>query len=75
MSPNYQYVAENIKSLRRKNGNLTQEELAKMTGIDRRQLGRYESGQVCGYDKIIKIAAALNVKPGVLLENNQENSP
>lgn len=74
MSPNYQYVAENIKSLRRKNG-ITKIVLAEMTGIDRRQLGRYESGQVCGYDKIIEIAEALNVKPGVLFENNQENSP
>lgn len=35
----------------RKAAGISQARLAELTGIDQRQISRYEHGQICGYDK------------------------
>jgi transcriptional regulator with XRE-family HTH domain len=59
-------IAENLRKARERSG-LTQTELAEKTGIDQRQISRYENGQICKYDKLVLIAEALNISPSNLL--------
>ena len=47
---------------------LSQQDVADRAGIDRVQYNRYELGKVMpGWDKILKIAAVLEVDPGALI--------
>lgn len=61
-------INKNIHDLRIKNG-LTLQELAKRIGTSKQTIQRYETGEIANipYDKILKIAKALNVSPQALM--------
>ena len=67
-------LQENIKRLRKAKG-LTLEELGERIGTTRQTVCRYESGNIPGipYDKIVKIAEVLGVRPEELM--GWESSP
>lgn len=71
-----QIVANNIKQLRTEK-NLSQTEAAKMTGISSAYWGYLEKGERNpGLDVIEKISQAFNIRPYILLmENDTKNSP
>ena len=61
-------IAQNIKSLRKKH-QITQDELANLTGINRVTIARYESCQLTmSIDKLLTIAKVLEVTPNDLLD-------
>jgi len=60
-------TANNIRQARRL-ANLTQTELAEKSGIDQRQISRYEQGQDMAVSSLIRIARALGIEPGELLK-------
>lgn len=61
-------VGENIRSMRNSE-NLSQQELASLSGIERSQLSRIENGQVdIQLSTISKIATNLNTTPDILLK-------
>lgn len=60
-------LSENIKRLR-KEAKMTQDDLADEAGVNRVTLSKYESGEVApGAKVIMRLAAALHVRPDVLL--------
>lgn len=67
-------LQENLKRLRKAKG-LTLEELGARIGTTRQTVCRYESGNIPGipYDKIVKIAEVLGVRPEELM--GWENIP
>lgn len=60
-------VGQRIRD-RRKKLRKSLNEMSETVGIHYRQYARYEKGQVCRYDTLIKIAKGLGVKPGQLLD-------
>ena len=66
-------LAEKLISLRKKE-KLTQEDLAKATGLDRTTIVRYENGKTYPRtrEKYVALANALNVDVSFLLTNNEE---
>lgn len=59
----YGVIADNIIRLR---GKMSQEELAKKAGVARGTIIKAESGKGCGLAALLKIAEALDAKPGDL---------
>lgn len=58
----------NLRRLRRREG-LSQEQLAARASLHRTEIGRLESGErVCRIDTLIRLAGAMSVPPGELLE-------
>jgi len=54
-------VGNNLKAIRKTRG-YTQEELARLSGVARINIARYETGEVKpGADNLVKLAAALSV--------------
>ena len=65
-------ISKNLKQLRKK-CNMTQDELALCTGIDRVTITRCERCQrSMSLEKLLKIAKALEVSPNDLLEGWQQ---
>lgn len=65
-------VANNLKKLRKKHG-LTQDELARLTGIDRVSIAKYETCQrVMHIEKLLLIAKVLGETPNTVLEGWEE---
>ncbi len=66
---------EHIKEYRKRAG-MTLEEVAKLVGVSRQTIQRYESGVISNIpsDKIEKIALALGVKPSTLMGWNEPKS-
>ena len=65
-------LSEKIKYLRTQL-NLSQEELAKKMGLDRKQINRYEKNAVKpSIDTIVKLADAFKVRIDFLLRENEE---
>ena len=63
--------SEKLKKLRRKNG-ITQEDLAKIIGLDRSSIGKYESSNVLpSPDVLIKMAEIFNVSVDYLIRENK----
>jgi len=59
---------------RRRELDLTLEEIAKRVGISRQTMSRYETGVISvPLDRLVLIAEALRVSPGELLESGQIN--
>jgi len=59
--------AENLKEVRQYQVRITQEELAKRSGIDQNSIARYETGGTTpGFDKVVALATALGVTPNDL---------
>lgn len=62
-------LATNLRTVRKERG-ITQEELAKITCIDRSQIAKYESGErLMGIDKLLCIAKTLKVSPSAILKD------
>jgi transcriptional regulator with XRE-family HTH domain len=58
----------NLRRLRRREG-LSQEQLAERASLHRTEIGRLEHGErVCRIDTLIRLAGAMAVPPGELLE-------
>ena len=59
----------------RKNKNLSQNDLANITGLSKRQLQHYEQGSCiidgAGLDKLVPLALALECKISDILEDSQ----
>jgi transcriptional regulator with XRE-family HTH domain len=63
-------LADNVKRFRQEQS-LSQETLANMAGIEYSQISRIERGIInTSVSVIFAIAAALNIKPSQLLEDN-----
>jgi transcriptional regulator with XRE-family HTH domain len=59
---------ENLRQVRRREG-LSQEQLAARASLHRTEVGRLESGErVCRIDTLIRLAGAMAVQPGGLLD-------
>jgi transcriptional regulator with XRE-family HTH domain len=59
---------ENLRRVRRREG-LSQEQLAVRASLHRTEVGRLESGErVCRIDTLIRLAGAMAVPPGDLLD-------
>ena len=59
--------AENLKEIRVYQVRITQEELAKRSGIDQNSIARYETGGTTpGFDKVVALASAMGVTPNDL---------
>jgi len=70
-----QYVAAHVKALRARRG-LTQEGLAEVAEIDLRFLQKIETGKTnLSLDVLLRLSAALQVKPGVLLRKTAFMKP
>ena len=64
-------LGERIRNLR-KSKNITQEELAKMIGVKRSVISKYENGSVnISTNNLLEISKALEVDPSVLLDWNR----
>ncbi|MCL1077282.1 XRE family transcriptional regulator [Parashewanella spongiae] len=67
MSEPKQVFAENVRALR-KQQNISQDKLSKLTDIDRSYIGRIDRGEVnISLDKLYEIAKALKCQPVDLL--------
>lgn len=67
-------ISENIRYYRLLN-KMTQSDLAKLVGVDRSVIQRYESGVIAvPYERIISIANALNLSPTKLMGFDDENT-
>lgn len=62
-----------IKELREKQG-LSQEQLAEKAGVAQSTIHYIENGNNPRTETLIKIAAALGVKPGELLDNRMDRA-
>lgn len=53
----------------RKLAGLSQNDLARLSGVDKSQISRVENGKrdLCRYDMVLKVAAALHIEPDELL--------
>jgi transcriptional regulator with XRE-family HTH domain len=61
-------AGSNLRRLRRREG-LSQEQLAERASLHRTEIGRLEHGErLCRIDTLIRLAGALAVPPGELLE-------
>ena len=66
-----QFIGSKIRSMRQLE-NISQEQLALLTGIDRSYLGRIERGEVnLTVEKIYEIASVLKISPKELLPCDQ----
>jgi transcriptional regulator with XRE-family HTH domain len=63
-------ISQNIKSARTASG-LTQEALARKLDVSLMTISRWENGATPTADKIVPIAAALNVSPAEILSETQ----
>jgi transcriptional regulator with XRE-family HTH domain len=60
--------AENLRRVRRREG-LSQEQLAAGASLHRTEVGKLErAGRICRIDTLIRLAGAMAVPPGELLE-------
>lgn len=67
-SPAAAFIGQHIVSGRQKLG-LTQDELAVISGIDSSNIRSYENGRAMpSVHSVVRIAIALNVEPGALLD-------
>jgi len=64
-------IADNIKRLR---GRMSQKELAKKAGIGKSTVNAIEQGRAISLEKLLKIAAALNVHPGDLFLSEEDKT-
>jgi transcriptional regulator with XRE-family HTH domain len=63
-----QRFGENLRRVRRREG-LSQEQLAMRASLHRTEVGKLEhAGRVCRIDTLIRLAGAMAVPPGELLE-------
>jgi transcriptional regulator with XRE-family HTH domain len=63
-----QRLGENLRRARRRE-DLSQEELARRASLHRTEIGKLEHGErVCRIDTLIRLAGAMAVPPGELLE-------
>ena len=65
---NENILGSNIRKIRNEKG-LTQEELGKAAKVGKTTIHKYETGEIPNipYDRIVRIAKALNVHPGTLM--------
>ena len=68
-------INEKIRSLR-KQKDMTLEDVAKLVGVSRQTIQRYESGVISNipYDNIVLLAKAFGVHPGVLMGWNESQA-
>jgi transcriptional regulator with XRE-family HTH domain len=60
--------AENLRRIRRREG-LSQEQLAVRTSLHRTEVGKLErAGRLCRIDTLIRLAGAMAIPPGELLD-------
>jgi transcriptional regulator with XRE-family HTH domain len=68
-------IAANVRRCRAKLG-LTQENLGEVTGFDIRFIQRLERGRInFSIETLVRLAAALEVPPGLLLRKTKLNPP
>lgn len=59
---------ENLRRVRRREG-LSQEQLASRAALHRTEVGKLErAGRICRIDTLIRLAGAMSIPPGELLE-------
>ncbi len=68
MTPEMMRLAQRLKLWRKRRGRMTQTELARRAGITRVLLARLETGYDPKLSTVLRLAKALRVKPGRLLD-------